>query len=52
MDKIVKIGNTHEGRDKSLKLIQYLFKLHMASSGKKEVIDALSPAFSKIFYTN
>ena len=49
MEKLVKIGNTHDGRDKSLKFVQYLFKLHMVTSGKKEVIDSLSPAFSKIF---
>jgi len=49
MDCIDKVGtliNTLEGRDKIGKAFQYLIKI-MISSSNKEIIDKLTPTFSK-----
>lgn len=47
MNKIVKISNTHEGRDKFLKGAQYLIKVLVSSSDSKDFKDYLTPTFSK-----
>lgn len=49
IDKIVKLGNTTDGRDKSLKAVQYLFKIFITHSATKEGKDYFTPTFSKYY---
>lgn len=52
MDCIDKVGtliNTLEGRDKVGKAFQYLIKI-LISSSNKELIEKLTPSFSKYLY--
>ena len=47
MDQVIKLGNTHEGRDKFCKAMQYFLKIVISSSKSKETVDWLTPTFSK-----
>ena len=46
-DKLLKISNTHDGRDKFCKAVQYMLKIIISSSTNKETIEWLTPVFSK-----
>ena len=52
MNSIISLGNTHEGRDKFCKALQYMLKVVISSSTSKDLIERLTPSFSKnnIFY--
>ena len=52
MNKIIKLSNTHEGRDKFLKGVQYLIKILVSSSESKEFKEYLTPTFSKRIFNN
>lgn len=47
MNKLIKLGNSHEGRDKFLKGAQYLIKVLVSSSDNKDLKEYLTPSFSK-----
>lgn len=47
-DKLLKISNTHEGRDKFCKAAQYMIKIIISSSSNKDTVEWLTPIFSKI----
>jgi len=47
MEKLVKLSNSHEGRDKFLKFYQYLFQVITATTNSKETIEYLKPSLSK-----
>lgn len=47
INKLVKKGNTTNGRDKILKAVQYLFKILIATSNSKDSVAMLTPGFSK-----
>jgi hypothetical protein len=50
MDKLVYLSNTHEGRDKFNKAIQYLLKIILSTTDNKSVIERLTPLFSKYIF--
>lgn len=47
-DKLLKISNTHDGRDKFCKAVQYMLKIVISSSSNKETVEWLTPVFSKV----
>lgn len=47
LGKIATLSNTHEGRDKFNKSLQYLLKIILATSSNKELKDRITPLFSK-----
>lgn len=47
MNSIISLGNSLEGRDKFLKALQFMLKIVISSSTSKDLIERLTPSFSK-----